>query len=82
MNGQGAANIAAACAASGAVLVHVSTDYVFGGDGPAALRGRRRPGPRTAYGRTKLAGEQAVAQAAPRHRLRGPDGLALRRARA
>ena len=40
VNGHGAANVAAACAASGARLVHLSTDYVFGGDWPAAVRRR------------------------------------------
>ena len=60
VNGRGAENIAAACAASGAVLVQVSTDYVFGGDGQRPYTEHDRPGPRTAYGRTKLAGERAV----------------------
>ena len=60
VNGRGAQNVAAACAAGGAALVHVSTDYVFGGDGRRPYTEDDRPGPRTAYGRTKLAGEQAV----------------------
>ena len=60
VNGGGAANLAVACAALGARLVQVSTDYVFAGDAarPYAEDGDRAP--RTAYGRTKLAGEQAV----------------------
>ena len=65
VNGQGAENIAAACAATGAALVHVSTDYVFGGDGRLPYAEDDRPGPRTAYGRTKLAGEQAVLRLLP-----------------
>jgi dTDP-4-dehydrorhamnose reductase len=65
VNGQGAENIATACAASGAVLAHVSTDYVFGGDGRRPYAEDDRPGPRTAYGRTKLAGEQAVLRLLP-----------------
>ncbi len=60
VNGQGAENVAAACAASGARLVHVSTDYVFRGDGLTPYAEYDRTAPRTAYGRTKLAGEQAV----------------------
>jgi dTDP-4-dehydrorhamnose reductase len=60
VNGRGAENVAAACAASGSRLVHVSTDYVFGGDGLAPYAEDDRTAPRTAYGRTKLAGEQAV----------------------
>jgi dTDP-4-dehydrorhamnose reductase len=60
VNGLGAGYIAAACAASGARLVHLSTDYVFGGTGRRPYAEADRPAPRTAYGRTKLAGEQAV----------------------
>jgi dTDP-4-dehydrorhamnose reductase len=60
VNARGAENIAAACAAGGARLVHVSTDYVFGGDGQRPYAEDDHPAPRTAYGRTKLAGEQAV----------------------
>ena len=57
--GRAAENVAAACAASGSRLVHVSTDYVFGGDGRAPYAEYDRTAPRTAYGRTKLTGEQA-----------------------
>jgi dTDP-4-dehydrorhamnose reductase len=60
VNGRGAAHVAAACADSGARLVHVSTDYVFGGDGRSPYAEDDAPAPRTAYGRTKLAGERAV----------------------
>ena len=60
VNGRGAENLAAACATSGSRLVHVSTDYVFGGDGRAPYAEYDGTAPRTAYGRTKLAGEQAV----------------------
>ena len=65
VNGQGAENIAAACAASGARLMHMSTDYVFGGDGQQPYAEDERPAPRTAYGRTKLAGELAVLRLLP-----------------
>ncbi len=60
VNAQGPANVASACAAHQAHLVHVSTDYVFAGDsaGPNQVDGRTAP--RTGYGRTKLAGERAV----------------------
>ncbi len=60
VNGQGAENVAAACAATGARLVQVSTDYVFGGDARRPYAEDDPTAPRTAYGRGKLAGEQAV----------------------
>jgi len=60
VNGGGAANLAAACARFGARLVQVSTDYVFAGDASRPYAEDDVPAPRTAYGRTKLAGERAV----------------------
>jgi dTDP-4-dehydrorhamnose reductase len=54
-------------------LVHVSTDYVFDGTATAPYRVDDEPAPRTAYGRTKLAGEQAVAAA-------GGDAVVVRTA--
>src|SRR3954452_20487504 len=60
INAHGPAHVAAACAASGARLLHVSTDYVFAGDADEPYPETTRPAPRTAYGRSKAAGEQAV----------------------
>jgi len=60
INGDGARNLAAACAKTGARLLHVSTDYVFAGDGTTPYAEDAPTAPRSAYGRTKLAGEQAV----------------------
>jgi dTDP-4-dehydrorhamnose reductase len=65
INGDGAGHVAAAAAAAGAFVVHVSTDYVFAGDARAPYAEADPTGPRTAYGRSKLAGERAVASAAP-----------------
>lgn len=65
VNGAGAGNVAAAAAAAGAWLVHVSTDYVFNGTKPAPYVESDPVGPVSAYGRSKLEGEQAVAAAAP-----------------
>ena len=64
-NGDGPACLAAACAAAGSRLVHVSTDYVFAGDAVRPYAEDDVPAPRTAYGRTKLAGEQAVLDRLP-----------------
>jgi dTDP-4-dehydrorhamnose reductase len=60
VNGRGAEHLAAACAADRVRLVHLSTDYVFGGDARRPYSETDATGPRTAYGRTKLAGERAV----------------------
>ena len=64
-NGAGAGNVARSAAAAGAWTVHVSTDYVFDGTKSEPYVESDSVGPLSAYGRTKLAGEQAVAAAAP-----------------
>jgi dTDP-4-dehydrorhamnose reductase len=64
-NGTGPAYLAVACAAVGARLLHVSTDYVFAGDGTSPYTVDAPTAPRSAYGRTKLAGEMAVRAALP-----------------
>lgn len=66
VNRDGAANLARAAAEVGAALVHVSTDYVF--DGKARQEPYTEadsPNPQTVYGRSKLAGEQAVQEILP-----------------
>lgn len=65
VNGDGAAHVAAACAGSAARLVHLSTDYVFSGEARTPYSERDAAAPRTAYGRTKLAGEEAVLRLLP-----------------
>ncbi len=60
VNAVGPANLARACAATGAWLVHVSTDYVFAGDATSPYPEDAPIAPRSAYGRTKAAGEWAV----------------------
>jgi dTDP-4-dehydrorhamnose reductase len=64
-NGLGAANLAAACASAGALLVHPSTDYVFDGNASSPYAEDAPTQPAGAYGRTKLAGERAVRAALP-----------------
>lgn len=67
VNAVGAANLARAAAATGARLVHVSTDYVFDGAASEPYAEDAPVAPRSAYGRTKAAGEWAVLAADPRH---------------
>ena len=57
--------LAEALARRGGRLVHVSTDYVFAGDATRPYEPDDPTGPRTVYGRSKLAGEQAVRAALP-----------------
>ena len=65
VNGTGARLVAAACSAGGTRMIHISTDYVFGGDARRPYHEAAPTGPSTAYGRTKLAGEQAVLELLP-----------------
>jgi dTDP-4-dehydrorhamnose reductase len=69
VNAAGPEHIARACARAGARMVHISTDYVFSGDFGGSAPHPYEPGDETAplsvYGRTKLAGEQAVLAALP-----------------
>jgi dTDP-4-dehydrorhamnose reductase len=65
VNGEGPRVLAEACDASGAVLIHVSTDYVFAGDAKAPYAEDAPTAPRSAYGRTKAAGERAVLRTLP-----------------
>ncbi|MET8447286.1 dTDP-4-dehydrorhamnose reductase [Streptomyces sp. NPDC005209] len=66
VNGTGVRHLARACADSGALLLHVSTDYVFPGDARHPYPEDAPTGPVNAYGRSKLAGERAVVELLPR----------------
>lgn len=73
VNADGPRLLARACRTGGARLVHVSTDYVFAGELPPSIDPAHAPAlreddpvaPRTAYGRSKVAGEQAVLTEGP-----------------
>ena len=67
INAIGARNLSIAASETGAKLVHVSTDYVFDGNGSRPYRETDPVGPQGAYGRTKLAGENFVKEFSERH---------------
>ncbi len=60
INAIGPRNLAVASARYGARLMHISTDYVFSGDGERPYTEFDTPAPRSMYGATKLAGENFV----------------------
>ena len=67
INAKGAGALAAACAAAGIPLIHLSTDYVFDGTADRAYRETDAPSPINVYGASKLAGEIAIREAVERH---------------
>jgi dTDP-4-dehydrorhamnose reductase len=67
VNALGPRNLALATAEAGIPLLHVSTDYVFDGEAARPYHEFDAPSPRSVYGRSKLAGEEAVRSLNPRH---------------
>ena len=75
VNASGPELLARAAARSGALLVHVSTDFVFDGSKGAPYREEDPPRPINTYGESKLAGEEAVRGLAPDHLIVRPAWL-------
>ncbi|MCI9129108.1 MAG: dTDP-4-dehydrorhamnose reductase [Eggerthellaceae bacterium] len=69
VNAKGAENLALAAAKAGIPIIHVSTDYVFPGNQPGERIESDEVAPISAYGRSKLEGEQLVAAANPKHHI-------------
>lgn len=67
VNGLGARNLALLSRELGAVLLHVSTDYVFDGNHNSPYEEHDAPRPLNVYGNTKLAGEYFVRSTVERH---------------
>ena len=67
INVNGPRYLAEAANEIGAVILHISTDYVFDGTGTSEYNEEDKPNPQGVYGRTKLAGEFAVQAANPKH---------------
>jgi dTDP-4-dehydrorhamnose reductase len=67
LNARGPRNLALATAERGLPLLHVSTDYVFDGSASRPYHEYDQTNPLSVYGRSKLAGETAVAALNPRH---------------
>jgi len=88
VNALGARNVAVACQELGAKLVHISTDYVFGGVGETLVVSHKSGGdkphpytefdipiPLSVYGKSKLAGENFVRHLCPKHFIIRTSGL-------
>jgi len=75
VNAAGPAHLARACRESGALLVHVSSDYVFDGAAGRAYTEDDPPRPISAYGASKLAGETLVAASGCEHLLVRTSGV-------
>jgi len=66
-NSDAPANLAFAAAAMDALLVHISTDYVFAGNGPLPYKEDDITAPTSVYGQSKVKGERMVAESCSKH---------------
>jgi dTDP-4-dehydrorhamnose reductase len=69
VNARGPENLALACAAFGASLTHIGTDYVFDGRGAVPYKEDAQPNPQGVYARSKAEGEALVMKTLPRDHL-------------
>ena len=60
LNAEAVASLASVARSRGAVLIHISTDYIFSGNATAPIAEDAEPDPQNVYGATKLAGEKAL----------------------
>lgn len=60
LNAGAVENLAGTCKRRGALLIHISTDFVFGGDASEPIKEDAAPAPLSVYGATKLEGEKAA----------------------
>ncbi|MFP4163391.1 MAG: dTDP-4-dehydrorhamnose reductase [Chitinispirillaceae bacterium] len=67
LNSAGCANLARAAAETNALLIHISTDYVFSGDLDRPYTEEDAPGPKSVYGKSKLEGEEQIASIWEKH---------------
>ena len=69
INGDAPREMAVACASFDIPFVHISTDYVFDGGGETGWKPNDKPAPVSAYGRSKLAGEDGIRAAGGRYAI-------------
>ncbi len=67
VNCEGPRHLARACAMQHIPLLHISTDYIFAGNGTSPFKETDDPSPQNIYGETKLAGERAIRAVQPNH---------------